>query len=415
MKIKEGTSENNLIIRKEGLAEFYLHEVDNDSIPSKSMNVFYNKKMVINRDISSLAIKAYSKLYDQDLVIVDSMAASGISSIRLLLECENIKKVYINDINPVAVELIKQNISLNKLNADRDQIEISRKDANFLLSEIAQESHVNPENDSRKPNVISIDPFGTPNLYVNSAFNAIQRSNGLICITATDTAVLFGIRPKACIRKYLSKPLHVDYCKEIGARILISFISKMANVNKLGIIPLLTFYSNHFIRVFALTFKDKKQISSYFNSYGYVIHCKRCNYRKVIESNILTLHDECPNCKNNNKMDFAGPLWINKLHDKDFVEQMILFNENANYANKKKINKVLNFILEEVNMPISYINIHKLSQVLKLQEVPKMDDVINLIKEKGFKASRTHFDYTSIKTDMELESIQKILLEIYKK
>ena len=223
MKVKEETSEKNLIIRKEGLAEFYLHEVDKDSIPSKSMNVFYNKKMVINRDISSLAIKAYSKLFDQDLVIVDSMSASGISSIRLLLECDNVKKIYINDLNPVAVDLIKKNISLNKLDAGRIQIEISRKDANFLLSEIAQESHLNPEGENKKPNIISIDPFGTPNLYINSAFNAIQRSNGLICITATDTAVLFGIRPKTCIRKYMSKPLHNDYCKEIGARILERF------------------------------------------------------------------------------------------------------------------------------------------------------------------------------------------------
>ena len=84
MNTQDNTSDN-LIVRKEGLTEFYLFEVDDDSIPSKSMNVFYNKKMEINRDISSLAIKAYSKLYNQDLVIVDSMAASGISSIRFLL------------------------------------------------------------------------------------------------------------------------------------------------------------------------------------------------------------------------------------------------------------------------------------------------------------------------------------------
>jgi len=414
MKIQDKISDN-FVIRKEGLAEFYIFERDGDSIPSKSMNVFYNKKMEINRDISSLAIKAYNKLYNQDLVIVDSMAASGISSIRLLLECENIKKLYINDINPVAVELIQKNLALNQLNADGIRIEISRKDSNFLLSEIAQDNHLKSESEINKPNVISIDPFGTPNLYVNSAFNAIQRSKGLVCVTATDTAVLFGIRPKACIRKYMSKPLHNDYCKEIGARILIYFISRMANVNKLGIIPLLTFYSNHFIRVFALTIKDKKKISDYFNSYGYILHCKRCNYRRILESNILTLNDECPNCKSNEHMDFAGPLWIDELHEENFVKQVIKFNELANYSNKNKIIKILNILLEEINMPISYINIHKLCQELNLQAVPKMDELINLLQEQGFKASRTHFDYTSIKTNMELESIQELLLKTYKK
>ena len=414
MKIQDKTSDN-FIIKKEGLAEFYIFEMDDDSIPSKSMSVFYNKKMEINRDISSLAIKAYNTLYNQDLVIVDSMAASGISSIRLLLECENIKKMYINDINPVAVELIQKNLALNHLNADGIRIEISRKDSNYLLSEIAQDNHLKTQSEINKPNVISIDPFGTPNLYVNSAFNAIQRSNGIVCITATDTAVLFGIRPKACIRKYMSKPLHNDYCKEIGARILIYFISRMANVNKLGIIPLLTFYSNHFIRVFALTIKDKKRISDYFNSYGYILHCKRCNYRRILESNILTLNDECPNCKSNAHMDFAGPLWIDELHDENFVKQVIKFNELANYSNKNKITKILNILLEEINMPISYINIHKLCQELNLQAVPKMDEVINLLQAQGFKASRTHFDFTSIKTNMELESTQELLLKTYKK
>jgi tRNA (guanine26-N2/guanine27-N2)-dimethyltransferase len=414
MKIQDKSSDT-LIIRKEGLAKFYIFQRDHDSIPSKSMNVFYNKKMEINRDISSLAIKAYNKLYNQDLVIVDSMAASGISSIRLLLECENIKKLYINDINPVAVELIKKNLALNELDADGIRIEISRKDSNFLLSEIAQDNHLEALRKANKPNVISIDPFGTPNLYINSAFNAIQRSNGLICITATDTAVLFGIRPKACIRKYMSKPLHNDYCKEIGARILIYFISRMANVNKLGIIPLLTFYSNHFIRVFALTIKDKKKISDYFNSYGYILHCKRCNYRRILESNILALNDECPNCKSNEHMDFAGPLWIDELHDENFVKEVIKFNALARYSNKNQINKILNILLEEINMPISYINIHKLCQELNLQAVPKMDDLIKLLQEQGFKASRTHFDFTSIKTNMELESTQELLLKTYKK
>jgi len=80
---------------KEGAAEIYVHSADKDSIPSKSMNVFYNKKMEINRDITNLAIIAYTKLFNQDpLIILDSMAASGVSSIRMLKECENIKKIY---------------------------------------------------------------------------------------------------------------------------------------------------------------------------------------------------------------------------------------------------------------------------------------------------------------------------------
>jgi tRNA (guanine26-N2/guanine27-N2)-dimethyltransferase len=397
---------------KEGSAEIFIHKEDIDSIPSKAMNVFYNKKMELNRDISNLAILAYNNLYPQDgLIIVDSMAASGVSSIRMLKECENIKKIYINDLNPEAVKLIKENIKLNGLEQSAKDIEISRKDANFLFREIAQSNYLTMNQHCQIPNVISIDPFGTPNLYINSAFNAIQKVNGLMCITATDTAVLFGVRPNACIRKYMSKPLRTEYCKEIGARILIYFISRMANVNKLGIIPLLTFYSNHFVRIFALTFKDKKNISKYFTSYGYIIHCK-CGYRTTIQSDILELPNKCPLCGNKEKMDFAGPLWLEEIHDIEFLKDLVIWNDKSEYFNKKRISKILDNAINEVGMPVSYYNIHKLSRLLKTKNVPRMEDIIENIKERGFKASRTHFDPLSIKSDMDLDLIKKTLLNL---
>ncbi len=129
----------DLEIIKEGSAELYVHSVDRDLVPSKSMNVFYNEKMELNRDISNLALIAYNNLYNPEhLIVIDSMAASGIGSIRMLMECKNIKKMYINDLNSLAVELIHKNISLNKLDINNIQIEVSNKDANLLFSELAQ-------------------------------------------------------------------------------------------------------------------------------------------------------------------------------------------------------------------------------------------------------------------------------------
>jgi tRNA (guanine26-N2/guanine27-N2)-dimethyltransferase len=378
------------------------------------MKVFYNPKMEINRDISCLAVNSYANLYDQKyLIIVDSMAASGISAIRMIKECDNVKRIYINDINPYAIDLIHKNIELNKLKNEKPEIIISQKDANFLLSEIEQNTCPRLNISHEKPNVISIDPFGTPNLYLDSAFKAIQRNSGLICITATDTAVLFGIRPKACIRKYMAKPLHTEYCKEIGARILVYFISRIANINKLGILPLLTFYSNHFTRVFALTIKDKREISKNFINYGFIIHCYNCESRTIIQNNILNLPHECPNCSNSEKLNYAGPLWVGKIHEPSFVEELLSLNSKFDYVNKKKIDKILTLIQNEIDMPISYLNIHKLCQKLKLSNVPRMDKILDLIKERDFKASRTHFDFTSIKTDINLELLKKLLLERY--
>lgn len=405
----------NLTLIKEGLAEFYIHIVDKESVPSKAMNVFYNKRMEINRDVSTLAINAYRSLYKQnELIIIDSMAASGISSIRILKECKNIKRILINDVNPVAVKLIKRNVKINNFNKVPFQIEITKKDANLLFSEIANNTCIFSSKEQKKPNVISIDPFGTPNLYIDSAFKAIQKINGLMCITATDTAVLFGVRPNACLRKYLAKPLHTEYCKEIGGRILIHFISRIANINKMGIIPLLTFYSGHFIRFFCLSFKNKKEISKFFKNYGYIIHCRTCGYRSAFRNKILNLPEVCPVCDNKDNLDYAGPLWVDKIHDIDFIKELLVLNKDSKFPNKNRIEKLLSFALEEIDMPVSYYNIHRLCQDLKLASVPKIKDIISSIKEKGYQGSRTHFDFLAIKTDMDLNTLKNILVEMQK-
>ena len=406
MDKKESLLNNELTIIKEGSADFYVHSTDLNEIPSKSMKVFYNPKMEINRDISCLAINAYSNLYDQDdLIIVDSMAASGISSIRMIKECKKIKKIYINDLNPVSIELIKKNLSLNNLN-NNIEVELTQKDANFLFSIIEQTTCPRINKSHVRPNVISIDPFGTPNLYIDGAFKTIQKTRGLICITATDTAVLFGVRPNACIRKYMAKSLRTEYHKEIGARILVHFISRIANINKLGIIPLLTLYSNHFIRVFALTFKNKKQISEMFVNYGYIIHCNSCGDRT--ESITQTLL-KSPMCNHQDAHKHAGPLWLGKLHNEKFIKELIDLNEKSEYTYKKRIKKLLKIGLEEINMPGFYFNIHKLCQKLKLASVPKIEQIIKSTKEKGNRASRTHFDFLSIKTDMRFREFKKLL------
>jgi tRNA (guanine26-N2/guanine27-N2)-dimethyltransferase len=392
---------NKYITKQEGSVKFLLHEIDEDTIPSKSMNVFYNKRMEINRDISILALLAYSKLFSREsLVVVDSMAASGIGSIRLIKNTENIEKLYLNDINPIAIELIKKNLELNEI--DSAQVEVVNKDANLLFSEISRSSDL--------PDVISIDPFGTPNLYIDSALKSIKKDKGLLCITATDTAVLFGIKPKVCIRKYMAKPLHTEYCKEIGARILLSFLSRIANINNVGIKPLLTFYSNHFIRIFALTFKGKSKILDFLpKCYGYVIHCKNCGNRSSITENFIKIPQKCPLCLSEKHLSYSGPVWVGELHQKSYLKELSLLNEKFNFNNKNRIRKILKFALSEIDMPISYYNIHKISQQLKLSYIPKLEDIIKMIEEKGYNASRTHFDFISIKTDMKIDQLKKLL------
>ncbi len=63
-------------------------------------------------------------------------------------------------------------------------------------------------------------------------------------------------------------------------------------------------------------------------------------------------------------------------------------------------------------MPVSYYNIHKLCQQLKLPSIPKIEKLIEAIGKSGCLASRTHFDFISIKTNMGINALKNILKNI---
>ncbi len=404
--------DKDLALLEEADAQFYLYSGDLGPIPTKSMKVFYNSKMEINRYITNLAVNTYQTLYSQeDLFALAVMAASGIGAIRMLMECSSIKSMIINDINEEAINLIKQNLELNHLPKNTQNLIVSRKDANLICHELANGILKSTPSDEGFPHIISIDPFGTPNRYLDSAFKCIKRQSGLLCITATDTAVLFGVKPKACLRKYMSKPLHNEFCKEIGARILLYLISRIANINDIGIFPLLTFYSNHFIRPFLLTFTNKKQISQQIKNYGYITYCTNCGYRSIVNDLLISSFDHCEKC-GEALSQYAGPLWTGKIHDSHFIEHMISLNNESQFKVKKRVEKHLQFCLDEFGMPPSYYNVHKLCQDLKKESVPKMELLLDKLRQKGYKASRTNFDFTSIKTTMDIESLRNVINDI---
>jgi tRNA (guanine26-N2/guanine27-N2)-dimethyltransferase len=159
---------------------------------SKKLPVFYNPVMKMNRDISVLLLNSVA---DKEIKIADIMAGSGVRSIRFLLELEKgkISGITINDYSENAVKDIKKNLRLNKIKISK-KIEITNKDANNLLLE------------SFGFNYIDIDPFGTPNPFLDSAVKRISRE-GILAVTATDTSALAGSFPTACKRKYWAVPL----------------------------------------------------------------------------------------------------------------------------------------------------------------------------------------------------------------
>ncbi|MBR9707235.1 MAG: tRNA (guanine(10)-N(2))-dimethyltransferase, partial [Candidatus Diapherotrites archaeon] len=208
--------------------------------PSAVAPLFYNPAMEFSRDVSVCLLHAHYLKTKRKLKIADPLASTGIRGIRYAKELgKEVEDVYLNDINESTEEFMKENIKLNKLK----NVHTSITEANVFLV----------KNQNNKFNVIDIDPFGTPMPFIDSASKALFRSRGLISVTATDTSALCGSAANSCLRKYFAWPLHNEHMKEVGARILVSAIMKHFSPLRIGLTPVFTQSSDHYMKVFAVT------------------------------------------------------------------------------------------------------------------------------------------------------------------
>jgi tRNA (guanine26-N2/guanine27-N2)-dimethyltransferase len=404
-----------LIINEEGGIRFYSFDskkYSNTGVAlKKSMPVFYNPIQEFNRSITLIAYKAFQHISESDknfeiLKICDSMAASGIRSIRLFKFLNKPVKIIANDLNPLALKVIQKNIELNNEIVSKSDIELFNQDARFLFEDL--------HNKRNYQSIIDIDPFGTPNIFIESAIKAVNL-NGLIGITATDTAVLFGVRPSACIRKYNIKSLRSTFLKEVGLRILLYYSASRAHPHMNYIVPMLSFSSDHYIRVFIRIHKGKTGINKNFSNSGYIFWCRNCDWRMT---NGMDLHEatfSCPICQS--KLDYGGPLWIGPLHDSEYVEECIRILEDSEKSiipSKKKILKKLNTILFEDNFPPGYYDIHKICDMLGIS-VSKTELIFDSIRNLGYDATRTHIESRAIKSDIPIEKLKEILMNFHNK
>ena len=334
-------------------------------VVSKAMPVFYNPFMELNRTISVLLLNSIDK---KNMQIALPLSGSGIRGIRLVKELKKgkIKNISFNDYDNKAVKSIKENLKLNKIKMAKDKVIVSNKDANlFLLGSCGFD-------------YIDIDPFGTPNPFLDSAVKRISR-NGIIAVTATDTSALCGASPKACMRKYWAKPLRNAVMHEIGLRILIRKCQLIGAQFDKALKPIYSYSKDHYMRIFFLCEKGKEKVDE-----------------------ILKQHDVF-NC--------AGPIWIGKLWDNKLAER--LYKAYGKGRNPDKgVLRFLSIIKDESKInKVGFYNIPSIVKGSSLASIPRQEGIISVIRKKGYKVSETHFAMNSIRSNIP----EKVLAEIIRK
>jgi len=312
---------------------------------SRKMPVFYNPEMRLNRDMTVLLLKSAGK---NSMQIADPLAGTGVRSIRLLKELgkEKIRKVFINDSSKKAVQLIKRNIKIN--NADTKKIVLSNEDANMFLLK------------NRGFDYIDIDPFGYPGIFLSAAAQRLSRK-GILAVTATDKAALAGNKTEACMRKYWAKPLRNEYMHETGLRILIRFVQLIGAQHEKALTPIFSYSEKHYARAFFMCEKGRKKTDAVIKKHGFI-------------------ENGC------------GPAWLGSLWDKKLVKKML---EKAD----KNSAGLLKTISEEAKISTTrFYDLHWTGKKNRMR-IPSNSATISALKKAGFKAAKTHFSATGIRSN----------------
>lgn len=362
---------------KEGVTSFLVPETGSWSNrgPGTKIGVgFYNPSMEMNRDMSILVVQWFVDTMKKPLKILDGLAASGARGVRIANEVEGNFCVTINDWNKNAAELITKNIKRNKLNNAVARCE----DFNRLLCD-------------ERFHYIDIDPFGTPVPYIDAAVKGVV-SEGVLAVTATDTATLCGVYPKTCLRRYGAVPLRSWIKHEVGLRILIGFICREAAKYDRGIDVLLSYATDHYMRVYVRVWRGAKKAD------------KSLEHLQRVEASDFTIHKK-------DKVTEIGPLWMGKLHNKNVVLKLKDILQRKTCGTRRGMEKLLERMIEEVDLPPFFYTVDSLSSQLKVSP-PKLIFVLTTLNEKGFMAGRTQFDDSAFKTDASREEVCRVIKEL---
>ncbi len=328
---------------------------------TKTKEVFYNRQMEFGRDISVMLGR---EVFKEGQRILDGLAATGARGLRLANECGIGADFILNDRDLRAAVLMKQNADLNHL----EHVHIQCRDLRGLLS-------------NEQFDYIDIDPFGTPVDFIDSAVQSCK-NGGVVAITATDTAPLYGTYPRTSLRRYGSLSAKSPYAHETGLRILVGFVVREAAKHDRAAEPILCFHADHYFRCNLRIVDGAGRADLALKRMGFASFDRATLKRTV-------------GIDRENEND-PGPLWIGDLFSKGLLDSM---KATGDLGTVTRCSRILETWRDEVDMPPLFYGMDELARKTKLGP-PKLLDFVEHLRESGARASRTHFDPKGLKTDL---------------
>lgn len=355
---------------REGMTDLFVPLQHSSGGPGKILNcVFFNEQMAFNRDVSVMVLRSL----DKEMKVADCMTATGSRAVRIANEAPK-TEVVANDINSGAIPFIEENIRINNLTNCRP----SRRNLHALLAEEVFD-------------YVDLDPFGSPVPFMHSAIQGCRRG-GILAITATDTAPLAGAHRAKCERRYDARPMRGAMCHEVGLRILMGSVAKDLAKFDRGMVPLLSFYADHYFRFYI-------KITEGANAAD-----KTLENMIAMSYDPVTLERSFSHIKEGSYK--YGPMWGGNLFDKEFVSKL----SSEGMADQKRCSKFLSLWNEELDTTPFLYDMSEVASALKVS-TPKFEVLLEALNENG-KTTKTHMSPTSFKTELSPEEVKSVFREV---
>jgi tRNA (guanine26-N2/guanine27-N2)-dimethyltransferase len=361
MHVREGTVELDVPEQEEGAGS----------------EVFFNPVQELNRDLTIAVLRAYREREPRAETYLDAMTASGVRGVRAAADGWDVTCC---DLDDDAVDLCRANLARNDLDAT-----VRKRDVNALLHDDYFD-------------VVDLDPFGTPIPFVDAAF---QGTRNLLCVTATDTAPLCGAHFESGVRSYSAVPRNTEYHAEMGVRILLSALIRTGARYDIAPRPLVTHATKHYVRTYLELDRGATVSNELLEELGYIHHCEHCLYRETETGFIADPPAWCPHCDHG--IQTAGPVWLGRTCEESFVHAVGAAVEE-NLGTAEKLVDLLDTLAGELATATHYDQ-HRLCKRWG-RPAPSMDTFLDQLREAGYRASRTHYGGTTLKTTASVAEIR---------
>ena len=370
------------------------------------------------------------------------------------------------------------NITINTAPGVMDHLDrvFVKRDENCQVNVTCQDPHVLLH--SGRYSFVYIEADGSAIPYLDAALRSVAH-NGMLCVTFTDMPALMNRCPERVARLYGAKMLKSEYIKEMSTRVIISNLVRAAACWNKGISIKLCVFTDIGVTVVCKVRKSPKSGESCSSLVRFLAHCQKCQYRQFLADGKclkkFTVPIVC--CCGKEKdasvssMMLLGPMWSGNLFCPDFVK--IVLTLTSHLKTSGNINKVLqtilieskcydnsneeNILLKEIeaicknntvnnNVQHKHDDYEPSSKKVKLtyesfpdvinsvelpdaapffmdfqvhsvsgSNPPKLLKLIDILRSKGFKASKTHFGPRCLRTNASLHEFKLMLKDIHGK